>query len=104
MATFWAYENWRAHGHRVTVHRADCSFCAGGKGIAGGTHSDNGKWHHLGDFVSSELALSAARRVIRLQVTRLCGKCSPSSSSVPRPNQRAVRRKRRGDQRQINLL
>jgi hypothetical protein len=49
---FYAYENWRAHGHRVTVHTASCAFCNDGRGARGGSRADNGKWHKLGEFVS----------------------------------------------------
>jgi hypothetical protein len=42
---YWVYENWRAHGHRATVHEADCSHCRNGEGQRGGTRADNGKWH-----------------------------------------------------------
>ena len=36
MRSSWAYENWRAHGHRATVHRGECSMCNEGAGVHGG--------------------------------------------------------------------
>lgn len=47
---YFAYVNWRAHGHITEMHRHDCPFCNEGKGIAGGTRSDNGQWLKLGEF------------------------------------------------------
>jgi hypothetical protein len=41
---FGAYENWRAHGHRATVHRGGCSMCNQGAGVHGGGETPNGKW------------------------------------------------------------
>ena len=73
MVTFWAYENWRAHGHTVTVHRADCPYCKGGRGLAGGTRSDNGKWRELGEFKTSIDALDSARRTLKVAAMKLCG-------------------------------
>lgn len=64
MMIFHAYENWRAHGHRVTVHAASCAFCNDGRGACGGPRTDNGKWHKLGEFVSCEEALACASRSI----------------------------------------
>jgi hypothetical protein len=79
MAEFYAYENWRAHGHTVVVHAADCAFCNGGKGLGGGTRADNGKWHSLGEFSTAQLALESASRTIRGATVRLCSasKCKP---------------------------
>jgi F-type H+/Na+-transporting ATPase subunit beta len=57
---FWAYENWRAHGHRATVHRGECSMCNQGAGVHGGGETPNGKWH--GPFSSYGGARSAAAR------------------------------------------
>lgn len=34
---YYTYENWRAKGHRATVHVGSCGFCKGGKGMAGGS-------------------------------------------------------------------
>jgi len=42
MTMFYACENWRAHGHRVTVHVASCPFCNDGRGVRGGTSASNG--------------------------------------------------------------
>jgi hypothetical protein len=73
MAMYLAYENWRASGHQVTVHNADCRFCNKGDGLNGGTRGDNGTWHKLGEFSSSTEALENVRRILRVPVTRLCG-------------------------------
>ena len=73
---YYAYENWRAHGHVTKVHDCDCSFCNDGKGMSGGTRADNGQWHHLGDFDSPDAALGAARARITSGTVRLCGACS----------------------------
>ena len=72
---YWAYENWRARGHVTKVHRHDCRFCKDGRGLVGGTRSDNGKWHHLGHFDSPDDALAAARYRVREGTVRPCGKC-----------------------------
>lgn len=70
---FYAYENWRAHGHRITVHTASCAFCNNGRGARGGTRSDNGTWHKLGEFASPEEALECASRITSAPTARLCG-------------------------------
>lgn len=69
---FWVYENWRAHGHQATIHRAGCRHCNNGNGARGGTRSDNGKWHPAGtveDAVEVATATGAA--------VRRCGVCAP---------------------------
>lgn len=75
MPIFWVYENWRAHGHRHTIHLADCGFCNHGQGVAGGTRPDNGRWH--GSFpalaAASELAVRLGGEV------RQCRLCRPGS-------------------------
>lgn len=71
MNEFWAYENWRAHGHRVTIHRADCGSCNHGTGVHGGGQTANGKWH--GPFRSPEEATTAVN-LSRIEV-RHCGRC-----------------------------
>lgn len=55
---FWVYENWRARGHQARVHHGDCRFCNAGKGLHGGTRSDNGKWH--GPFATANDAFTRA--------------------------------------------
>jgi hypothetical protein len=55
---FWVYQNWRASGHKAVVHRASCAFCSAGRGLAGGTRSDNGRW--VGPHPSEEVAKAAA--------------------------------------------
>jgi hypothetical protein len=72
MPIYWAYENWRAGGHKITVHNADCRFCNRGKGLNGGTRADNGTWHELGDFPSPSEALARARHIKKVSATRLC--------------------------------
>ena len=68
---YYIYENWRAKGHRAMIHRFDCHYCNDGQGFAGGTRSDNGKWH--GPFKTLVLAESFARTTDgRLEY---CGKC-----------------------------
>lgn len=75
MAVFFAYENWRAHGHRLTIHVADCRFCNGGRGLAGGTRADNGRWHRLGTLSSAVAARSAANKIALGGRMRLCRFC-----------------------------
>jgi hypothetical protein len=55
---FWKYENWRARGHRVKTHKADCPFCKNGNGLSTGTRPANGIWH--GPFDTYEMALAKA--------------------------------------------
>jgi len=70
---FWVYENWRAHGHRATVHRGDCAHCNHGSGQHGGTRSDNGRW--LGPFTTvANVEASAGRTGAEV---RRCRTCSP---------------------------
>ena len=73
MTIFWAYENWRAHGHRVTIHSAGCAYCNDGQGLRGGTRADNGKWHKLGEFSSPEVALAQAQSLLKAPTARICG-------------------------------
>jgi len=68
----WAYENWRAHGHRATIHRADCGSCNAGVGVHGGGETANGKW--LGPFRTVDEARSA---VSKSAMIRECARCSP---------------------------
>jgi hypothetical protein len=58
---YYTYENWRARGHKAVVHAGACGFCNHGKGLAGGTRADNGKWH--GPFDSLVSAQGAVRGV-----------------------------------------
>jgi hypothetical protein len=75
MERYFAYENWRADGHRVTVHLAHCPFCNDGSGLAGGTSAQNGQWLLLGTQSTPENALEAARRRVRAPKITLCGSC-----------------------------
>lgn len=72
---YYAYENWRAHGHRVTVHRATCSFCNEGKGVAGGTRKDNGRWFDLGAHITPASAFKQAQKSLEAPLTKSCGFC-----------------------------
>ncbi len=72
---FYAYENWRAHGHRMTIHRGDCPFCNDGRGQAGGTTADNGEWHQLPESTDAETATAAARSLRAAPTIRLCRRC-----------------------------
>jgi hypothetical protein len=56
--TYYAYENWRAGPHTIVVHIGICGFCNDGRGLAGGTRSDNGLWH--GPFANLEFASTFA--------------------------------------------
>ncbi len=42
---YYTCENWRAEGHKATVHVDSCGHCKYGSGVAGGTRPDNGHWH-----------------------------------------------------------
>lgn len=70
---FWTYENWRARGHRATVHLGSCGSCNHGSGIQGGGETPNGKWH--GPFESFDAALAAISQ--GSVDIRKCGKCGP---------------------------
>lgn len=72
---YYAYENWRAHGHVTKVHRQDCVFCNHGKGLAGGTRGDNGTWVKLGDLPTPHEALALTKRKIRSGEIRFCRTC-----------------------------
>ncbi len=52
--SYYVYENWRAEGRKAVLHVNSCGFCKDGQGLAGGTRSDNGKWH--GPFDNVEQA------------------------------------------------
>lgn len=69
--SFWAYENWVAYGHRVTVHHGDCGFCNYGAGVHGGGQTRNGRW--LGPFGSPEEAKAAGERTGA--EARSCSRC-----------------------------
>lgn len=73
MSNYWVYENWRAHGHRATVHLGVCSHCKDGKGQKNGTSPANGEWH--GPYRSSAEAVGKAQALAKL--TRTCKVCAP---------------------------
>ena len=58
---YWAYENWRALGHKLVIHISICGHCNKGMGVRGGAASPNGKWH--GPFKSIQDAKSAVLSV-----------------------------------------
>lgn len=70
---FYVYENWRAQGHRATIHRGECGYCNHGAGMHPGTSTLNGQWH--GPFKGRLEADAAARKTGGL--VRPCGSCSP---------------------------
>lgn len=49
---FYVYENWT--NKRARLHRAECSFCNGGRGSQADTGDKNGEWH--GPFADLEQA------------------------------------------------
>ena len=55
---YYVYVNWHARGNRIRIHTGPCGHCKYGKGQAGGTDPDRGKW--LGPFDSIPEAESAA--------------------------------------------
>jgi hypothetical protein len=71
----WAYENWRAHGHRATIHLEGCDHRNGGQGAHGGGESPNGKWH--GPFDDYQEARDRFNRK-PIEIRR-CHICSPHS-------------------------
>lgn len=73
LTRFWVYENWRANGHRATVHRADCGHCNDGIGQQRGTNPSNGQW--LGPHSTAEDAVTAASAT-GAEVRR-CSACNP---------------------------
>lgn len=74
---FFAYENWRANGHRTTLHLPACPSCNHGKVLAGGTRPDNGRWFKLDRATTLENATRQARIVSGAPKVNLCKKCLP---------------------------
>lgn len=74
---YYAYENWRAHGHVTKVHRRDCRDCNDGHGRDGGTRADNGRWIALGNLDSPDDALAEARALVNGGTVRFCRNCGP---------------------------
>jgi hypothetical protein len=72
---FWVYENWRARGHRASIHRAHCSHCNDGRGRSNGGYSrNNAAWH--GPILSLDAAESyAARLGIHVNDVSHCSFC-----------------------------
>jgi hypothetical protein len=60
-----------AHGHRATIHRADCGFCNHGAGVHGGGQTSNGLC--LGPFQSRQEARNAVSPEASV---RDCAKCN----------------------------
>lgn len=71
MPVFHVYENWIVGERRCRVHRSDCSFCNGGRGIRPALGSNNGKWH--GPFPTLEEAITFGATVS--PDTRPCRMC-----------------------------
>ena len=71
---FWVYENWQAHGHRATIHLAECGHCQYGQGQHPGSTTKHGTWH--GPYESIQAAAMAAGST-GAQV-RACRHCRPS--------------------------
>lgn len=67
---FYGYENWQAHGHRVTIHVGECSFCNRGAGVSGREPSPNGRW--IGPCASEIEVLNEVPAGV---VARQCGHC-----------------------------
>ena len=74
--TFYAYENWRARGHRVRVHRGECAYCNHGKGKTGHADPANAAWHKLEDCNDVASALEAARALPRVTAQTDFGPCA----------------------------
>ena len=73
---YWTYENWRAKGHRATVHRADCGHCNEGQGTGRGEEGRNGRWH--GPFATGAGAARAGTE--SGAAVSSCGSCAPEIS------------------------
>lgn len=67
---YWVYENWT--NEHATVHRADCAFCKGGRGMNEGASSSHGQW--LGPFMDADAAWAKAADTRRKE-RRYCGSC-----------------------------
>jgi hypothetical protein len=71
---FFVYENWRAHGHIATVHRATCPSCKLGYGIHPRASDENGQW--LGPYETLDAARAAQLRYPEA-TRKLCQRCLP---------------------------
>lgn len=72
---YWVYENWRDRPKKAKVHFARCSHCNHGKGKAGGTSPENGRW--VGSFDNFEDAMAHAMQT-SFPDTDPCKICDPS--------------------------
>lgn len=71
---FFVYENWRARGHRMRIHKGSCKFCRNGLGISGGKFNPlNGKWH--GEFSTLKEARARANSLLEGPQAETCGVC-----------------------------
>ncbi len=70
---YWAYENWRANGHRATVHDGACGFCNEGAGTGRGGEGRNGRWLGPCETAEQAVALGASTGATVLR----CGHCTP---------------------------
>ncbi|MDD3183485.1 MAG: hypothetical protein PHD48_11885 [Alphaproteobacteria bacterium] len=68
--SFWVYENWTHK--KAIVHKSDCSYCNGGRGVHSERSDKNGKWH--GPFPDREAAFKYARTTNREDI-RACNVC-----------------------------
>jgi len=101
-AQFWVYENWRAHGHKVTVHRGDCGHCNHGTGVhaASGTVART----FLLSGRSSKLGTDEERRRSFLQKLRASSAVAPRGPSRPSGRDGGRRgTEQRGRERAANL-
>ena len=83
MASFWVYENQRAHGPQTAhgpqsrVHKGECRYCNNGIGVSGAeTNADNDIWH--GPFANLGEATGTARALPG--PIHHCRMCSPGSN------------------------
>jgi hypothetical protein len=75
MSEFYVYENWRAQGHKATIHRSECAFCNRGSGLHPGSSNRNGTWH--GPMTSFDEALDVAQGTGANAKT--CRSCNPTT-------------------------
>jgi hypothetical protein len=71
---FYIYENWVAEGHKVRIHKGECSFCKEGKGIHPNAGARNGRW--LGPFTQNEVIKQA--ELLNGWISE-CKHCRPTS-------------------------
>lgn len=67
---YWTYENWRADGHKATIHVGHCGSCNHGQGKHGVGETPNGRWH--GPFSSPDRAKSVVRSGAYVRPCQIC--------------------------------